>query len=296
MQVTQKDGYSDSVTPKVEPSKQIDIPESSVEMPYSEKHTEYVDLTGGITSKFIFYPYNTLSIKPFTLGCIRKVYRAVSTSKMSHMAEVISFCIDPDKSALNLTVKDFWSLMFWERINSYKKAPYKVKFKCNDEKHLDAVDAGKVKEETLVNEQIIKSTNDLELIWIDADKTLQFIARIQEEYGVSLYPARMSDVIELENLQAVGKDKATQEQNDELEWIAKLASNLNKSHGTTLQERIDFLTDGDISPDLLNEIEEFVIVSDHGIREKLHVKCKECGAERDETLSFDALTFFPSDN
>lgn len=289
MKVIQKEDYADRATPELE--KVADPVAQGEEKPYSEKNTRFVNISPDITSGFMFYPYNTLSIQPFTLGCLRKVFRAVSQQRMSHMVEVISFCIDPDKSASDLTVQDFWSLMFWERINSYKKSPYRIKFKCVDETHMKMVADGDADAESLDNEMLVKNTGELTLKRFDHEAVLEHINRVKEEYNISLYPARISDVVELEDLR-----EGLTEQDDimDLNWIGKLASNISKAHGATLSDRIDFLsTNPDISPDVLGEIEKFIELVDHGISEKTTVKCSGCGATREEELSFDVLSFFP---
>jgi len=289
LKVKQKEDYADRATPVVE-SKVTDNVAEDAEKPYSEKDTKFINITADITSGFMFYPYNTLSIRPFTLGCLRKIFRAVSQHKLSHMVEVISFSIDPDKSAMDLTAQDFWSLMFWERINSYKKAPYRVTFNCLDNGHKAKVASGELAPDTLANEIVVKNTGELEVKHLDKVAVSEWIKKVQEEYNISLYPARASDLVELEELQ---EKMELDEDKEEIAWIAQLASNLSKAHGQTLAERIDFLTKEELSPDLKNDIEKFIELADHGIRETLTVKCAGCGVSRKEELSFDVLSFFP---
>lgn len=306
MKITPQENYDDRATAVVAPGTTTDkigeeseekseilvnAPDTEREVPYSEKNSDFMNITADITSKFIFYPYSTLSIKTFDLGILRKIFRAVSLQRVSPIAEAISECIDPDKSTLDLTVQDFWSLMFWERINSYKKTAYKISFVCENPKHIEQVESGDLEKKTLENEVVVKKLGELTLKWVDEEKTFEFVNRVQAEYGVSLFPPTVSDMLELQELQA--SLKGNEDKAAEAAWLARLASNLNRKHGKTLKDRMRFLERGKLSPDLVAEIDEFADVSDHGISEHVKVCCATCKKEKEVEVSFDALSFFP---
>lgn len=288
MKATPREDYADRATPAVTPETSA---ENGVEIPYAEKHPEYHNITSDITSKFIFYPFDTLSIKTFDLGVIRKIFRAVSLQRVEPIVEALSSCIDPDKSVRDLTVQDFWSLMMWERINSYKKSPYKLNFVCTNPDHEDAVKSGELKADTLQNETKIGKIGELKLKWIDEAAVAKLIEQTHKDYGVYLFPPTVADMLEMERLQESFKDK--EDDLAEMAWLSRLASNVNRTHGVTLKQRMDFLTNSGLDPDLISVIEEFIKLSDHGISEHVNVQCATCKAKREVEVSFDALSFFP---
>lgn len=309
MKVKMKEDYADRATEAVTPSSAENtdagnsVTQRPEEIPYSDKHSEYQNISDDLTSQFIFYPFNTLSIKPFDIGAVRKVFRSVSLQRIEYIVEAISSCIDPDKRAQDLTVQDFWSLMFWERINSYKKTVYNVDVECSHPSHIAQVESGEVDRSTLSNNVPVKSMNDLQVNPINAAVVVEYVTRVKDTYNIHLYPTTMADVIEMEKIKAdlteggnrakYLKEKHQLSDVEELTWLSKLASNLSHIHGATLLQRIDYLTQNNLSPDLLEEIENFIKISDHGVSETLSVPCAHCKNIMEVEVSFDALSFFP---
>ncbi len=265
------------------------------ETAFSEKNSNYYNITDDVLSKFIYYQnFNTLSIKPFSIIDVRKIFRARVLEKLEPIVEVISACIDTDKSALDLTVPDFWALMYWERMNSYKKTnQWEVRFNCSSDKHLNMVAAGEASPESFNQVKRITSKSDLTITFIDEKAVIDTIARVHAEYGIFLDAPRMRDQLESHTLVSVLE--RVEDQLD-LFWILRIACHLNPIHGETLVDRMDFIEKADLSPDLLEEIDKFEKLNKYGISEKIHTTCEVCGAKEVIDLTLDALTFFPENS
>ena len=117
--------------------------------------TKFVSIS--LPSNFVFYPFKTLSIKPIGLNQQRKLSRGLSTGSMKTVVETINTCIDQD--IYQLTIGDFWFLMFWLRINSFKKSTWKISFTCDSPRHLDAISNKECDASTLEN--VVEVTNTL---------------------------------------------------------------------------------------------------------------------------------------
>jgi len=252
------------------------------------KDSRYTSLDEELPSRFSFYSFQSLGIRPFTLMELKKLFRAHTSSNFKDIVDVIGATID--RNVYDLTVGDFWFLMYWQRINSYKKSPMTVPWTCEANDHVLAVELDRLLPETLKNTVTVNKTT-IRVVDFDIQAVADFTARIREEYGVDLFPGTIRDVVAMVKL----ADKV--EPDDD--WIAKYATNISPDHGATIQERMKFLENmsqrEDINAiDFIYEIEQFVKIAEHGVRESITSKCKECDAEREVPLTLDAHSFFPS--
>ena len=299
----------------------MDIPDfSSVALPeevYQDIKQQNEAATSNVDTRFtnlilpsncVFYPFKTLSSKPIGLNQQRKLSRGLSTGSMRTVVEAINTCIDRD--IYQLTIGDFWFIMFWLRINSFKKSTWKIPFKCEGVQHnqdvlenkLDASTLDNVVEvtNTLIKEQQIKFT-DVELA--------EYIATLEVSNSVRLYVATVQDLVEGEEL--ISRIEAAQDDvleadpvarkvesdadlYDEDDMLLKYASILSREHGVTLKERIQFLLDADLSGDASYELDQYIAKIDHGVEEKVEVICSGCRTSRTVSLSLDVFTFLPS--
>lgn len=285
---------ADSTSPVASTRSTALVPETTAkkEAAYAEKNSNYFNITDDVLSKFIYYQdYSTLSIRPFSIAEVRKIFKASVVDKLEPIVEAISACIDPDKSALDLTIPDFWALMFWERMNSYKKSnQWNVEFNCSSDDHIRMVAEGKATQESFKQVQHITAKSQLNIKFIDHLAVIDFISRVHKEYEIFLDAPRMRDSIEAESIL---NDIPELEDQVDMVFIIRLASHLNKVHGETLEDRIEFINK--IEPDLINEILEFEKLNKYGISEKIETTCEVCGTKGVVELSLDAQTFFPQD-
>lgn len=248
----------------------------------ADTDSRYVSI--GVPSNFMFYEYDTMSIRPFTLEELKKISKSYIDQNLSHLVEAVNACID--RSVYDMTIGDFWSLLYWERINSYKRYPYVVKGTCTDPAHLKDVKMKQLEAKTLELSDVLTSAN-LTVRDIPEARSLEiesFVEKFADSTSVFLYPTTVSDLLELA-------------ENPELasSISIKYATHLNRAYGKTLAERDAYLASSPLSKDLdsLTDIEDFIALCDHGVNEVFSVKCTGCGKSTDIELSIDALSFFP---
>ena len=92
-----------------------------VQNPLTDKY-QSIDLPSG----FIFYPFDTLSIRKFEVRDLAKMSKVHSSGSYKLFKEVIQGCIDRDIN--QLTAGDFKYICYWLRLNSYPKTPMSVEW------------------------------------------------------------------------------------------------------------------------------------------------------------------------
>lgn len=287
--------------PTIAPQQQL--VDSISEVSFAERNMEYTEVSQDMPSRLAFYAYNGFAIRPLKLQEAKKLFQAHSRNSLRIMCDAISSCLQPDRSAFQLTQPDFNFCLYWLRMNSYKKSPYEVGFACTDMAHIERVVAKQVDKSTLYNKAKVHDTSELDVIFPDIQKIDDQINIVKAEYGIDLYPTLMSDIVELSELKSLdteGNPILDAEgdpipPSDDVLWTAKYASVLSPFiHGRTLQERMAFFDSLDCGPDLLGELDFFIQISKYGVQERVKVACVECGAKMDIKLSINALTFFPA--
>lgn len=287
--------------PTIAPQQQL--VDSITEVSYAERNMEYTEVSHDMPSRLAFYPYNGFALRPLKLQEAKKLHVAHSRNSLRIMCDAISSCLQPDRSALQLTRPDFDFCLYWLRMNSYKKSPYEVGFSCTNMEHIERVVNKKIDKPSLYNKVTIHNTSELDIVFPDLQKIDDQINIVKAEYGIDLYPVLMADVVdvtELKSLDAAGNplldaDGDPLPASDDVLWTAKYASVLSPfTHGRTLQERMAFFDSLDCGPELLGELDFFIQISKYGVQERVNVACKECGAKMDIKLSINALTFFPA--
>lgn len=300
-QVAQKAGMSTADgSPRVVSS--VTEP-ASTEIPYAEKNPGYYDVSADLPSQFVFYPYDTLSVRALTVQEAKKIFQAQTMKSMRIMVEAVSACLQPDRSAFDLTKGDFYFLLYWLRIQSFKKSPYVLSFTCSNFDHIQKVVNEEKPKESLFNEQTVHKVGELDILNPDTKKIEDQIVIIQNEYNLATYPVLMRDIVDQDEFvqkDEKGKTLVDEEgtplppSNDVL-WTAKYASVLSPyKHGRTLQERMAYFDALTVSPDLLGDLDYLIQILNHGVQESTSVSCKECGAKMDVSISINALTFFPA--
>ena len=260
----------------------IEYHEIDTSQPIGPKHIS-VDLP----SKCLWYDFNDLHIRTFELEQLLKLHKGVLTDSFRLIAEAIGDTIS--RPVYQLTLGDFWFLMYWHRINSFPRAPFVVPFACEDDDHLEEVIAGKKSVETLKNELLIDSST-LTIDSIEDDIVPELVAsqNALTEYGITLYPTTVGTFLQFRD-----ENEGVDYIDAQVDWLSKYAMHLSPYAHGTLDQRRDVLRDKNISSDHLFSIEEYVNSVTHGVSEEFSVACKECGAKRVVYQAFDATNFFP---
>ena len=265
--------------------------QSTNESQKSSKDANYLPVN--LTSQFKFYPFKKLSARPFLLQQQKKISRAQVTKDIKLIVEAINSCIDQD--ANQLTIGDFWYMMFWFRLNSWKKVPFTLTYTCQNELHQKAVLEGTSKKESLEQKSAITHENVVTKDLKDPDELDEFVASLDiTKKGIKLHIGTVADMVEGFELVTSLNEENKQKLPEEDEYLLKYASVLSREHGITLQDRIDFLNSQELTPDDAYELDLYVERIEHGVDEIVTVTCSECGASRSEKVHLDALTFLPS--
>lgn len=267
-----------------------------------------------LPSGCISYQVSQVAVRRFTIEELRSVIRARVSGNLRHLARAIDNTISV--SVYDLTLGDLWWLMYWHRLNSYKKTPFIIDWTCNDKKHLEEIKDNKREPKSLRNLTTVRQ-GDLKIVEIDAEKYRAVQARILADYDIHVTPQTVADFLtdneeeeqlELRRKKAISDESDKNKDEDEVavflkamedvsedeerSFVNRYATLLSTVHGVSLKERIDFINTKE--PDLLMDLEEFLEVSDHGVNENFTVKCTGCGASREIKQSLDALSFLPS--
>lgn len=280
-----------------------------------------------LPSKFLAYDFKRLHVRQMTRGEIKAIIRAKSAGSYRHLINAIGQTLDVDPYVL--TLGDFWYIMYWHRINSYKKSPFIVQWDCKEEKHVARTDLPKENDDgtpngqylakaTLKNTLTIDRSNIKETA-IDQEKYLAIATHLYDTYGLQVTPQTMADFADMmeaeeeEQLRQTAKQhklgKTEPEDDDEIfkillelqEDVAdaevrifgyRYAMLLSRVHGATIQERDDFLDQ--FPPEVTDDLEEFLQAAEHGVNESFRVQCSGCGVSREVTSSLDTLSFLPA--
>ena len=276
-----------------------------------------------LPSKGLFYEFTALSIRKFHIPELKKVYRARTTSSFRTLVEAIQSTIDRD--LFQMTIGDFWYLMYWHRINSYLSAPLEISFTCTDEQHNKKVKDGKLDKETLEGRVTLNKTTLRPQYIEDAEAVSEIIAKVFHDYeGITLCPTRVIDLIEntsmmdtLGGVEAIAEElantnpgpngdspvvavtvaKKIAEHLDE-EWLNDYVGLLHPTHGDTLEKKREFLMVTSATKaygfELLQDMDTFNALTAHGVEEYVTTQCKGCGAKAEGKISASALDFFPA--
>lgn len=258
-----------------------------------------------LPSNFIFYPFKTISVKPIGLNQQRKLSRGFAVGSMKIIIEAINTCIDQD--IYQLTIGDFWYLMFWLKINSFKKSTWKIKYECESPEHIQGILEKKFDPESLTN--TLEVTNSIikeHQLKITEEELQGYLESLDVSKHIHLYVATVQDLVEGDELLSLIEQNNDEESSDdgvsvresditdEDDTILKYASVLSREYGATLKERIQYLINADLSADSASELDEYIAKIDHGVEELVETSCIGCGTSKTVRLSLDVLTFLPA--
>lgn len=274
------------------------------EKTYAETDPEFfsIDLPSG----FQFYDFKHISARTLMAAHQAKFSRAQKEEKLRYTVEGISGTLEPSRSAFDLSVADFYFLMYWQRVNSYSKNPMLVTSYCDNTQHNEKVYIGyeaeepapdsteeapktvkvhkKMEEDTLKTEVLLNNTT-LETKYLDP---VDFDAwPIKTKYD--LHIETMRDVVEVTEF--LGD---TEDITEEDLYLIKYAVFVRRREDRqTLKDRMAVVAT--IPPDDMVEFDQYIeAVTAYGVSEFAVVKCKGCGASSKVKITLDALTFLPS--
>lgn len=244
-----------------------------------------------LPSRFEFYEFSALSVGRLKGYHQAKFYKAANENKDRHVADALTSLFPPGIKAEELTIPDFYFVMYWLRLNSYMRTELVHNGVCTNPAHLRAVREGKKEAKTLTTVEVITKTRldqvELPENYLDGfDKELAELTSVLNPLGYTLTAPRMFDVIEL-------NEEFTDAPNfDEISYLGDRAACITKTdgHRSTLKERIQVVES--LNLNVLELLEDWRHrCSSYGVRESIKFKCKECGADVENDISISAHSF-----
>lgn len=239
-----------------------------------------------LPSRFWAYGFKDLYATPFVAFHLAKMSRAHEEGSLLPMVEVVSSVlqssgIDPHVSiAHQLTVPDFYFVLYWLKLHSFTKGSYLHTTMCMNPEHHKQVTSGlKPKESLKLQEMVTRSTLQVKNLLEVPDASFN----LGDDCEFYLQPATMQDTLEfLEHPQAA---------DIEFQYAARRASFIRHRDGyMSFDERVAAFRP--MSADQVLMIEQYEKICDsYGVQEKIVVRCKECGASRVTKMTLDAHSF-----
>lgn len=274
----------------------------------------------------VFYQWNEFHVRKFNLMDIKKINKANNTRSLKVLLEVLDSTVE-GPAVSDFTIADFWSLMYWHRINSYLSSPMIVEWSCVDPDHVHRTtlkkgDKDYLEPKTLNNSYTVNSSSIEDMKLSNQEEIAQIVSDTYEKFKIILTAPRIGDLVDsmimieritdLENtvLESVdiGTDKIdvnpklvakistkVAEYQDE-EWYNNLASMI-EAPGMDIEakrEILDNLAAQGYGADLVLKFSEFEKLIDHGVKEIVTTKCAGCGVQTESNISVDTFTFFPT--
>lgn len=243
-----------------------------------------------LPSHFAYYGFKDLYVVPFKNAHLAKLQRAHAEQSLQPVVEVVSTVVYTSTPgyknlAFELTMPDFFFVLFWLRMHSFTKTQFIHKTKCTNPEHLQAVKEGKYLADTLDIKRVIDKTTlaTHELDYIPDPEEFNF----GPESDIQFSPPRMRDVLEFLD-HPMMRDPNTR---TEFSYLAQQASHIQgiDAH-LTLDQRIDIVEN--LEPDYAALIKKFEkVMKSYGVEESVQVQCKGCGASRKSPISLGAHSF-----
>lgn len=291
---------------KLKVSSPFDVPQTKdvydPEQPQTPKvPAGYYSLKELLVSRFVFYDFSDLHIRPFNTSEIILLNYAHTSQSLRPVAQAINNVFYEDYNCLAMTYTDIKQIMAWLRLNSYHKSEFTYDAVCSDKEHTKKIVSGELDVETLITPTVTKSSDFIEEP-INYEASQEIFQKIKDEYSLELIPETFGMHIEVEELLAsvapIGEDgkyllsEISAKDNNKL-FIANYAKYLSPMYGESLEEKIEFFSSLKLPPDLYVDIQNFVHVTSHGLKETLTTNCRGCGAQIVTNVAFEPRSFFP---
>lgn len=248
-----------------------------------QANSEHEAVSFALPSNFWYYDFKDTYIKPFRGRNFSKLNRAREEESLLHVVEAVSSVTHnaqhPQGLAFELTLPDFYSCLYWLRLNSFLKHAFIHQTVCRSVVHHSQVDAGTLPKDTLKHAETISRASI---------KTRHLAEPLNpDEYelddqNIVLVPTLMRDVIDI-----------TMNENID-QYDARLASSFQfKAGKAPLADRMAYIDN--LSADDIATITRWEKdVNEYGVEESVQWKCKTCGHVHTDELELEAHSFFPS--
>jgi hypothetical protein len=249
-------------------------------------------LLSDLPTKYKFYDFSELWIRPFTPNEARLLHMAKVSGNLTYIVSAVAACIS--KKISSLVIEDFEFCLYWLRLNSYPAKPFTVNWTCNQVIGDEDETTTEESEETVTqycpakNATMVNSSN-LVVVPLEDDFILP--------HGVALPTMNVFEELweirsQLETLDE--EDDDFEKQREDLMgdiYLMNIAQWIDQ--GTSLQDKLNILKN---SPNLEYQSDLEISIAkipNFGVSEDLEVTCEVCGGTTRRRLSLDYLTFFP---
>ncbi len=243
-----------------------------------------------LPSNYAFYDFKDLYVRPFKGLHLSKLSRAHNESSLQALVEVVSSVVSTSRGdtevAFDLTINDFYFLLYWLRTNSFTKSVYTHTATCFNQSHIERVTSGELTKDTLTHTTLLHKTT-LKVTNLDAAPNPDLF--ILDYPNARLSPTNMRDTIALVEHPNFA--------DTEFQYVAQLASYLRiynpEGQNLSLDDRVAIVNDMSVDDiEVIKQYENAVI--EYGVDESVNVTCKGCGASWVSKITLDAHCFLPS--
>jgi len=268
-----------------------DKPKIKTEMPSVTPMTEASGISIDLPSKFHYYDFKDLYVRPMRIPQLAKINAAHETGDLQKQVEAISSLLstssgDSTNLALRLCMADYQAVLYMLRMTSFAKPQMRVTSYCTDEKHRQAVLEKKMDESSLEIQTVVMKS-DMRTLYLDNAPDPDYYSIIVEDTKILFGPETLSDTI-----QFLSHANWT---NEEFQYKSRIAAVLKLDEATgrkwSWDQRIQFVEEYMSPTDALKAIEFGSLMDDFGVVETIETTCKGCGSKGVATLTCDPLTF-----
>lgn len=272
-----------------------------------------------LPSRFAYYGFKDLYVRPLLARHIAKLQKAHREQSLLPIVEAVAsvvFTTDPRYQgrpiAFDLTLPDFYMVLYWLRMNSFTKSNYVHKTRCNGQAHLKRVEdhmrlaeyeqqvrtqklsaeeferirAAALPESSLDISQVI-TKSELKVIELEKIPDPQ-VYHFSDTSSMVFRPPTMRDVVEFSEAPELQDDN----KREEFSFLAQLATHIQHFElDLSLAQRVQIVENA--TADQVELIQQFEKeLGDYGVVDTVKVTCKECGHVRETRLNISAHSFF----
>lgn len=225
------------------------------------EHPDYIRFE--LPSRFLFYPFKSLSIRRITFPDLLKINKATKGKVVSVLLDALQATIDRD--IRDLTVPDFYAILFWHRLESYTKTPFMVRYVSK---------YGNTNEISITNTVIEEIQNKMTI-----ERWLEW-----KEKGFRQPTVRDMEILDSANL------------SEEETWAYERAQYLQIVGEPSVEDPYGIKSIiekmSNIPVETIESIREFSAESVHGIKESIQVKDEKFDADKRENDLKDILKYY----
>lgn len=238
-----------------------------------------------VPSKFHYYDFKDLYIKPFKVFHLSKLAKAHETGSLQSIVEAVSTVISSSTTAdtnlaARLTTADFNAVLYWLRLNSFGKKTMRFESVCTNPEHLHEVENKTKPPESL---KIITTYSEsiMETTWLTEVPDPAVYHVMHAGQRIELSPETI-----MHSLEFMDHPRWLDE---EFQYLARRGVLLTLPNAT-LDERCAIIASLDTDSAII--LDEFLEMMDsYGVVENVTTKCPECGASGAIQVAVDAPCF-----